>query len=382
MARLSIYLTPFSPDYSGVASVFFDLDALTVMHDASGCTGTYTGYDEPRWYGSHYGAYCSGLREIDAIMGNDDKLIERVIKAEEDIKAPMITIIGSPVPMVVGCDAKGIAKEIENITGIPSFGFDTTGTEYYDKGIVMAWRALIERFVSPKTTKKGTINILGLDAIDFPRPSQREEIIKVIRESGIEINASFPVGITMESLENLPSAALNVAVSASGLEIAREMERMYGIPYIAGLPYGRNGKERFIERIKAKLEKREYEENVEIKEEKRILIIGEAISSLALGEALKTEYGITGVAVASMFTPFDTGTINIKTEAEAKRLLGEGWDLIIADPEFRSLLPERTQPFMDNPTYSISSKVYFDRVFNFTGERFNRIFDDFLTGKQ
>ena len=61
MAVLSIYLSPFAPDYSGVSSVLFDLHTVTAMHDASGCTGNYTGYDEPRWYGSKSPIFCSGL---------------------------------------------------------------------------------------------------------------------------------------------------------------------------------------------------------------------------------------------------------------------------------------------------------------------------------
>ena len=45
MAKLSLWIPPFSPDYSGAAAVLFDLKTVTAMHDASGCTGTYTGYD-------------------------------------------------------------------------------------------------------------------------------------------------------------------------------------------------------------------------------------------------------------------------------------------------------------------------------------------------
>ena len=44
MSRLCIDLPPFAPDYSGAASAFFDLGGIIVMHDASGCTGNYTGF--------------------------------------------------------------------------------------------------------------------------------------------------------------------------------------------------------------------------------------------------------------------------------------------------------------------------------------------------
>ena len=39
MEQLWITLPAFAPDYSGVCSAMFDLKGLTVVHDASGCTG-------------------------------------------------------------------------------------------------------------------------------------------------------------------------------------------------------------------------------------------------------------------------------------------------------------------------------------------------------
>lgn len=43
-------LPTLSPDFSGVCSTpSFELGGILAIHDAGGCTGTYTGYDEPRW---------------------------------------------------------------------------------------------------------------------------------------------------------------------------------------------------------------------------------------------------------------------------------------------------------------------------------------------
>ena len=50
MRKLCIKLPPFAPDYSGVCSALYELGGMSVIHDASGCTGNYTGFDEPRWY--------------------------------------------------------------------------------------------------------------------------------------------------------------------------------------------------------------------------------------------------------------------------------------------------------------------------------------------
>lgn len=146
MAQLCLYLPPFSPDYSGAGAMLFDLNALTVMHDAGGCTGNYTGHDEPRWYDSKATVFCSGLRMIDAIMGNDQKLKDNVYAAIKTLNPEFVALVGSPVPMVIGMDLKGLAHEIESETGIPAIGIETTGTDYYDAGAFKAAKALLDKF--------------------------------------------------------------------------------------------------------------------------------------------------------------------------------------------------------------------------------------------
>ena len=84
MSRLCVFMLPLAPDYSGAASALFDLGGIVVMHDASGCTGNFTGYDEPRWMGSRSAVYCSGLRRMDAVLGNDEKFIDATLKAAEE----------------------------------------------------------------------------------------------------------------------------------------------------------------------------------------------------------------------------------------------------------------------------------------------------------
>ena len=97
-------MLPLAPDYSGAASALFDLGGSVVMHDASGCTGNFTGYDEPRWMGSRSAVYCSGLRRMDAVLGNDEKFIVATLKAAEDLNPSIIAYLGSPVPTVIGTD--------------------------------------------------------------------------------------------------------------------------------------------------------------------------------------------------------------------------------------------------------------------------------------
>ena len=353
MARLSIYLPPFSPDYSGVASSFFNLRAITVMHDASGCTGNYCSYDEPRWYGSHAATVCSALREIDAVMGNDKKLVDNLIAASEELRPQMIAIVASPVPMVVGCDTRGIAKEVEHKTGIPSFGFDTTGTRYYDFGVEWASRELIGRFTKPASGREG-INLLGADTLDFPLGT--DYLVSLLEGEGLKVNAVMPAR-TLEDVERLSGGALSVVLSLSGLGTARLLEKQYGIPFLTGLPYGRKGEESFLSRVRKALDGEAGEEAVPSGDD--VLIAGETVISQSVAAALYLDYGLKST-VASLYSDERgirrPGDLHVKTELELIKLMRSGrWDYVIADPMVEKLRPQGA--FIPLPAHTISSKL-------------------------
>ena len=80
-SRISIY----SADAFGVCSALYELGGLTVMHDASGCNSTYNTHDEPRWYDIDSMVYISGISEMEAIMGDDDKFINDIIYTAKEL---------------------------------------------------------------------------------------------------------------------------------------------------------------------------------------------------------------------------------------------------------------------------------------------------------
>lgn len=249
MGKLCVKLPPFSPDYSGVCSAIFDLNCVAVIHDASGCTGNYTGYDEPRWYGSKTAIFCSGLREIDAILGDDEKMIQKVLDAAESLHPELIVLIGSPVPMVIGTDMKGIAADIEARTGIPCLGFDTTGTRYYSDGIAQACLALMERFTqTPERKIPNGVNLLGLTPLDFGSGAA-SDLKAALAQNSLELVSSFCDGLTMEAVQKAAQASLNLVVSQSGLRPARYLEKRFGIPFLVQIPIGKSAQEKWLEAV-------------------------------------------------------------------------------------------------------------------------------------
>ena len=78
MKQVSVTLSTYTADVSGVCSALYELGGMVVIHDPSGCNSTYNTHDEPRWYDMDSLIFISGLSQMDAIMGNDDKFINDI----------------------------------------------------------------------------------------------------------------------------------------------------------------------------------------------------------------------------------------------------------------------------------------------------------------
>ena len=127
MKQVSVRISTYTADVSGVCSALYELGGMVVIHDPSGCNSTYNTHDEPRWYEQDSLVFISGLSEMDAIMGDDEKLIRDIVRAAKQFAPRFIALVRTPVPLMIGTDFEAISKIIEQETGIPVFYFGTTG---------------------------------------------------------------------------------------------------------------------------------------------------------------------------------------------------------------------------------------------------------------
>ena len=116
MKQVNSVLSTYTADVSGVCSALYELGGMTIIHDASGCNSTYTTHDEPRWYDTPSMVYISALAEMEAMMGDEEKLIGDICSAAEQLKPRFITLCGTPIPMMMGTDFSGLARLIERRT--------------------------------------------------------------------------------------------------------------------------------------------------------------------------------------------------------------------------------------------------------------------------
>ena len=326
MGQLCIYLTPFASDYSGACSALFDLDCITAINDAGCCTSHYVYYDEPRWSDKVRPVFSTAIRNIDSILGNDDKIINVICEAAEQIDNDMIAVIGTPVPALTGMDMDGIAAEIEFRTGKPAFGFNTTGFDYYDKGIYAVGKAVIDRFARPVDIIPNRVNICGMTPLDFGGCGNDKLLEQKLEKEGFTVGCRFFMGITREQIETCASAELNVAVSASGLKLAKYLKKKFGTPYRVGFPF-------------------KGPEEAKFKESKKLLIISDQVIGNSLRSALEEGgYDPEKITVATFFG-YDSDIaeaqdFHFKEEAEYLGLLKEGrFDVLIGDPHIINISP-------------------------------------------
>ncbi len=243
MDKLSRWMIPYASDYTGVAASLYDLDGMAVFCDAGCCTDHYVLNDEPRWRQRPGLCFSTHLRSTEAVLGSDRALVERVCAyiGEVGRPLPLVAVLGTPVPGILGTDVEGIAAEIEARAGIPALGFATTGFKTYDHGIEIAMKALVERFGpegAPATVEPRRINILGATPLDFGDVGNDRDFAALFEDAGWTVGLQMPMGAAVDAIAQVADAALNVAVSAAGLRTARWLERRYGTPWVAGCPLG------------------------------------------------------------------------------------------------------------------------------------------------
>ena len=355
MKQTSRIISTCSADTFGVCSALFELGGMVVMHDASGCNSTYTTHDEPRWYDMDSMVYISGLSEMEAILGDDEKLIADIAAAAEELRPKFVAIAGTPIPAMTGFDYEAVAALIEERTGIPAFGFPTTGMATYVRGAAMALAAIARRFVreGEKTAEK-SVNILGLTPLDFSVNGTDSAIARWLVDNGWRVLSRWAMGSSLEELSRAAGAHVNLVVSASGLEAAKVLKKRFGTPYVVGVPYGEKWSARLLRALEA------GEQNpVETLAGGEILLLGEGVSALSLASALEAETG-RGVRVLS-FTECPEGILRDKdlrctSEEEIEAAVREA-RTVIADPMFAPIVPENVN-FVPLPMECISGRIY------------------------
>ncbi len=371
------YLSPFAPDQSGAVSALYGMGGIIVICDAGGCTGNICGFDEPRWFretsGEKSAIFSAGLRDMDAILGRDELLVEKLADAADHLDASFAALIGTPVPAVIATDFDALALMAEERTHLPVLTVECTGTRLYDVGESEAYLAMFRTFVesksdnatfiSEKVEQNGILGVIGCTPLDISRTKADAAAERYAQVNGFTGAACYGMGAGLEEVRRAGTVAKNLVVSPSGIAAAEYLKKTFGISYEMGYPFldedfkecllGLRGKRVLIVHQQAAAN------------EIRKIIAGaasgdshvsgsgpEGKDTLLSGEDPDLVCGTWFMQIPELAQPQD---VRFEREEEFISYVYEGgFDAIVGDPKLRRALRDFSGEYIDCPHFAVS----------------------------
>lgn len=377
-----VFTSTYTADVSGVCSALYELGGMSVLHDPSGCNSTYSTHDEPRWFDTDSLMFVSGLDEMTAIMGDDSVLIRDVAAAAKDLNPRFITLCGASIPHIIAFDYRGVAHLIEEETGIPVLPVATDGLKSYVSGVGKALAAWLDRFVDPKeygTGAPGSVNLVGVTPLDFSVNGNVSMMKETLEKQGFTVNCTMAMGETFESMSHAYRAEVNLVVSSAGREAARFMKRRSGMPFVEGLPIGKNQTRKVAQALRESAQDQKTRRIWDLYEPEGatgedipkggIVVIGEEIFAKSLALALRDldPAQRKNLTAWPLWPDVDEGM----PEDTLMRVMRAA-DTVIADPLYKVVLRGGDQTeFVPFPHEAYSGRIFRSSIPEFAGEDFD-----------
>ena len=358
----------YTSDVSGVCSALYELGGMVVIHDPSGCNSTYNTHDEIRWYDQDSLIFISGLTEIDAVMGNDEKFLSDIKETAGELHPKFIALVSSPIPFMNGTDFPALSKVLETETGIPAFAVPTNGMHDYVYGAGKALEEIARRFVPEQMEDRNgserTVNLLGATPLEFGPISKVEELKKNLEQYGWKTISTWAMGDSLEDLAQAGKAEMNLVISSVGLMAAKMLKEKYGTPYVIGTPY-----KEYAERISEALEKRIQIPAIEDRRrenlqgtgnsEKIITLIGEPVTIGSLAAIIERRHHYK----TRILCPLENAEgllgehdLKICGEEEMENALKNA-QIVVADPLYRPICPIECE-FYERAHIAFSGRMF------------------------
>ncbi len=381
MKGLRKYLTPFAPDQSGAVSVLYELGGMLVICDAGGCTGNVCGFDEPRWFETRSAVFSAGLRDMDAILGRDDRLVAKLADAAEKLDVTFAAVIGTPVPAVIGTDYRALERMLAKKTELPVLTVNTDGMELYDRGEEKAYLVLFGRFagenvdvepgniektqtaescdgkrngknedVSVDIEDRPRVGIIGMTPQDVSDLKAADKIRKVYADQGMRA-ICYGMGDRLDEVRNASLAAKNVVVSPAALKAAQYLQKKFGTPYEIAYPLASE----LVPEVNY--------------QGKKILIVQQQVIANAVRKEIEKRTGEKeAITTATWFMRKEeiltdlnvdaADDISLKEEDDFISLVEkEGYDVIFADPCMERMIPGFEGVFIPLTHFAVSGKL-------------------------
>ncbi|MHB8840395.1 MAG: nitrogenase iron-molybdenum cofactor biosynthesis protein NifE [Candidatus Aquicultor sp.] len=293
----------------------------------------------------HRMGFTTDMNEMDIVYGSDEKLFNAIIETYHSVKPKAIFVYVTCVSGLIGEDIEAICTKAEaflnsQVRVIPVNAPGFVGPK--NLGNRIAGEVLLDHVIGtgePEVTTDYDINLIG----EYNIAGDLWLIEQVLEAAGIRVLSRITGDAAYEEITHAHRARLNVVVCSRALiNVAKEMERTYGIPYVEVSFFGKTEMSKALRAIASELAEQNpqlpildnVEAVIERQEEmfarrvqtynhlkgKRAVLYTGGVRSWSLISALR-DLGIEIVAVGTKKSTFED-------EQKMRGLLGAGAPLV------------------------------------------------------
>ncbi len=331
-------------------------DAAHIVHGPIACCGnSWEGRGTLSSNGNiHRMGFTTDITEMDIVYGSEEKLYNAIIHTYEAVKPKAIFVYTTCVSGLIGEDIEAVCKKAEAEIGIRIIPVNAPGfVGPKNLGNRIAGEALLDYVIgtgeisltppvlplNKGRSEEGLINLIG----EYNIAGDLWLIEPLFKEAGIRILSRITGDSTFKEITYAHRAKLNVVVCSRALiNVAKGMERKYGIPYIEVSFFGktemskalriiaqksevRSQKSEISDKVEAIIEREEKQLDEKLKaykhlKGKRAVLYTGGVKSWSFISALM-DLGIEIVAIGTKKSTFED-------EEKMKDVLGEDAPLI------------------------------------------------------
>jgi nitrogenase molybdenum-cofactor synthesis protein NifE len=205
-------------------------DAAHIVHGPIACCGnSWEGRGTLSSKGDlHRMGFTTDMSEMDIVYGSEEKLYNAIIQTYKSVEPNAIFVYATCVSGLIGEDIEAVCRRAEAELGIRVIPVNAPGfVGPKNLGNRIAGEVLLDYVIG--TGEPPLINLIG----EYNIAGDLWLVEPILKEAGIRVLSRVTGDSTFEEITYAHRAKLNVVVCSRALiNIAREMKRRYGIPYI------------------------------------------------------------------------------------------------------------------------------------------------------
>ena len=251
-------------------------DTAHIVHGPSACCGnSWEGRGSLSSKGTlHRMGFTTDMGEMDIVYGSERKLYGAILKTFEAVNPKAIFVYATCVSGLIGEGIEAICGKTEKMIGVPVIPVNAPGfVGPKNLGNRIAGEVLLnhvigtgerpEHSTTSPFSQGGLINLIG----EYNIAGDLRLVEPLFDEAGMPILSRITGDAAFEEITYAHKAKANVVVCSRALiNVAREMEKRYGIPYVEVSFFGKTEMSKALREISRKLSATTYQSTKKVEE--------------------------------------------------------------------------------------------------------------------